>query len=209
MTKLYLMYKCPYGHRASIALLEKQVAFEATFFQQGKRPPEMESVSPYAKSPTLFDGEERVWNSAVVLEYLEDRYPERPLLPRAAGERAQVRMVAAQVASELESHLGVVAVETRYKPEKDQAKVDQAIRSFDAALEGWDRRLENRLFLVGESLTLADVTLFTVFPALRDLAGFDIPAQRPRLRAWFDRMAARPTTRLLEPSVRPPSSGTG
>src|SRR4051812_24532017 len=121
--KLYLLYKCPYGHRASFALQEKGLVFEPRFFEQGKRPREMEAVSPYAKSPTLFDGDERVWNAQIVLEYLEDRYPERPLLPTTPSGRAQVRMLIARVASELESRLGTVAVETRYKPKKDEAKV--------------------------------------------------------------------------------------
>ena len=90
---LYLLYRCPFGHRASIALREKQLAFEPVFFEQGKRPTELEAAGPYAKSPTLFDGESRVWDGQVVLEYLEDRYPERPLAPHDAAGRAQMRML--------------------------------------------------------------------------------------------------------------------
>jgi glutathione S-transferase len=199
--KLYLLYKCPFGHRASFTLQEKQLSFEPQFFQQGKRPPEMEAVGPYAKSPTLFDGDSRVWNAQIVLEYLEDRYPERPLLPASAGERAQVRMLTARIGAELESKLGTVAVETRYKPQKDEAKVAEATRDFLAALGSWDRRLDGRAFLVGDTLTLADITLFTIFPAIKDLAGVEIPREHAHLRAWFDRIAARPAAALLQPAV--------
>jgi glutathione S-transferase len=198
--RLYLVYRCPFGHRASIALREKQLAFEPVFFELGKRPPELEAAGPYAKSPTLFDGESRVWDGQVVLEYLEDRYPERPLAPLDAAGRAEMRMLATRVGNELGSKLGIVALETLVKPQKDEAKVAHAIREFLDALGAWDRQLEGRPFLVGDSLTLADITLFTIFPGMRSLTGLELPADRRHLRAWFDRMAARPSTPYLEPA---------
>jgi glutathione S-transferase len=196
------MYRCPFGHRASLALQEKNLPFEPVFFERGKRPPELAAVGPYAKSPTLFDGDARVWEAQIVLEYLEDRYPERPLRPADAAGRAAMRMLAARVGEELTSKLGTVFVETCFKPQKDEAKVAETLREFHAALEGWDRMLEGRAFLLGDRLTLADITLFTVFPSMRDLAGVEIPAERPHLRAWFDRLSARPAARWLEPPPR-------
>jgi glutathione S-transferase len=183
-----------------MALQEKRLPFEPIFFQQGKRPPGLEAVGPYAKSPTLIDGDNKVWDSQIVLEYLEDRYPERPLLPADPAQRATVRMLAARVASELGSKLGTVAVETLYKPQKDEAKVGAATREFLAALEDWDRCVQGRSFLVGDALSLADITLFTVFPAMRNLVGVEIPTELPHLAAWFARMAKRPTAALLEPA---------
>jgi glutathione S-transferase len=198
--RLYVVYGCPFGHRASIALREKQLAFEPVLFEQGKRPPEMAAAGPNAKSPTLLDGETKVWNGQVVLEYLEDRYPERALLPGDAAGRAQVRMLIANVATELEPKLGTVVVETQFKPTKDEAKVADATRVFLEALADWDARLAGREFLVGDSISLADVTLFTVFPAIHKLNGTEIPAERANLRAWFERMSARPSTPLIAPA---------
>jgi glutathione S-transferase len=198
--RLYLLHRCPFGHRASIALREKQLAFEPVFFQRGKRPPELEAVGPHAKSPTLFDGDARVWDAGIVLEYLEDRYPEPRLMPTDAAGRAAVRLLAAEVASDLGAKLGTVAMETLYKPHKDEAKVAEATRDFLAGLAAWDHRLAGRSFLVGDAISLADVTLFTLFPSMRHLGGVEIPPERPALRAWFQRMSARPTTALLEPA---------
>lgn len=197
--RLYLLYRCPFGHRVSIALREKQLPFEPVFFEQGKRPREMEAAGPYAKSPTLIDGDTKVWNEHVVLEYLDDRYAERPLLPRDPALRAEARMLITRVNVELEAKLGTIVVETLYKPRKDEAKVADATREFLAALPDWDRRLAGRAFLVGDALSMADVTLFTVFPALRNLTETAIPAEHIHLRAWFDRLAARPSAPLLEP----------
>jgi glutathione S-transferase len=199
--RLYQLHRCPFGHQATIVLQEKGLSFETVFFKQGNRPPEMEAIGPFAKSPTLFDGDLRIWDSQIVIDYLEDRYPQVALLPADAAGRAEVRMISAQATADLGAKAGVMAVETLYKRQPDPAKVEEAKQKFVEALDWWDRRLQGRTFVVGDSLTLADVTLFTIFPSMRALSGIEIPAARPHLRAWFDRMAARPTTKLLEPQV--------
>jgi glutathione S-transferase len=200
MMRLYLVHACPFAHRASLALQEKRIAFEPRFFQQGKRPPELEAIGSNARSPTLVDGDVQVWDSQIVLEYLEDRYPDRPLLPQRADLRANVRMLAALVAQELGSHLGTIALETLYKPQPDEAKVTDARGRFIAGLTAWNQRLAGREFLVGDALSLADVTLYTVFPAMERLAGVQIPAEHADLRAWRDRIASRPSAQLLQPA---------
>jgi glutathione S-transferase len=196
--QLYLLYGCPFGHRASIVLQEKQLDFQPVFFDPKNRPPELDAVGPHAKSPTLFDGDVRVFDSQIVIEYLEDRYPERPLMPKDAAQRAQVRMMAALVPMELGPSVGPVVAEIVYKPQRDEAKVAAGTRAFLDAMEPWDRRLEGRTYLVGNQLSLADVTLYTLFPSMNRLVGVEIPAERKHLRAWYDRMTARPTTKLLE-----------
>lgn len=198
--KLFLLHRCPFGHRASIVLQEKKLAFEPVFFQVGKRPPEMEAVGPYAKSPTLIDGDTKVWDAQIVIEYLQDRYPTPSLLPADAAQRAEVRMIVARVAREIEPRLGATVMEIHFKPQRDEAKLEEAKRGFVDALEAWDRHLEGRTFLVGDTLSLADVTLYTVFPSMHGLVGTEIPVERKNLRAWRDRMAARPTTKLPAPS---------
>jgi glutathione S-transferase len=197
--RLYLLYQCPFGHRASMALREKRLAFDPVFFKAGQRPPDLEALGPYAKSPTLFDGDTKVWDSQIVLEYLEERYPEVPLLPASAADRAEVRLLAARVQKGLEAKMGEAAAAVFGRP-KDDVKLAEASRGFVALLDEWDRRLENRRFLFGDQLTLADITLFTPFPAMRHLAGLEIPADRPHLRAWFDRVSARPSAPLLAPA---------
>jgi glutathione S-transferase len=198
--KLFLLHRCPFGHRASIVLQEKKLAFEREFFQLGKRAPEMEAAGPYAKSPTLIDGDTSVWDSQIVIEYLEERYPTPSLMPADAAQHAEVRMLASRVAPEIFPHLGAIVKEVQFKPQRDEAKVAEALRGFFDALESWDRHLAGRTFLVGDALSLADVTLYTAFPAIHGLVGAEIPVERKNLRAWHDRMAARPTTKLLEPS---------
>jgi glutathione S-transferase len=198
--KLYLLYRCPMAHRATIVLQEKKLAFEPVFFKFGQRPPELEAAGPNAKSPTLFDGDTRVYDSQIVVEYLEDRYPTPSFMPTDAVQRAEVRMLALGVNQEFFAPFGSVVPEFRKPPEqRDQAKIGQAKAMLLDALRSWDQRLAGRTFLVGDSLTLADVLLYTPLHAARRELELEVPAELPHIKAWHDRMAARPTTKLLEP----------
>ena len=116
--KLYMVVRCPFAHRASMALGEKGLSFEPVFYAPRTRPTELDAVSKNAKSPTLFDGDDAVYESAVVLEYLEDKFPGRPLLPGAAKARADVRVTIARVNEELGSKFSAVMGEalTRLSP---------------------------------------------------------------------------------------------
>jgi glutathione S-transferase len=198
--RLYLLHKCPFGHRAAIALREKQLAFEIVFFEAGKRPPELEAVGPRAKSPTLFDGETKVYDSQVVLEYLEDRYPEPSLLPKDAAARADARMLIARYNDEIGPKYGALLSELLFKKERDAAKIAEAKQAFLQALPAWDEYLRGRKFAVADTLSLADITMYSLFPSLKSHADLEIPRELTHLRSWFERMQARPTTSLPAPA---------
>jgi len=198
--KLYLLPGCPFAHRASIALNEKQQRFEPVFFERGKRPRELEALGPMAKSPTLFDGDTKVFESQVVLEYIEDRWSEPQLLPGAAAGRAEVRLFGARVAEELMPKFGEIIRRVLFEPKRDEEKIAEAKKAFVDALEPWDKHFEGRNFAVGQQLTLADVTLYPVFVAAQRVAGVDIPTERKHLRAWRDRIGARPSAKPLQPN---------
>jgi glutathione S-transferase len=198
--KLYLLYRCPMAHRATIVLQEKKLAFEPVFFKIGQRPPELEAVGSNAKSPTLFDGDTRVYDSQIVVEYLEDRYPTPSFMPTDAAQRAEVRMLASGVNQEILAPFGSIVPEFRKPPEqRDQGKIAQAKAALLDALRSWDQRLAGRTFLVGDSPSLADVILYTPLHAARRELDLELPAELPHIKAWHDRMVARPTTKLLEP----------
>jgi glutathione S-transferase len=197
--KLYLLHGCPFAHRATIALREKGVAFEPHFFKSGARPDELEAVGAHAKSPTVFDDGVIVWDSNVVFDYIEERYPEPALLPPDPAARAEARMLAVRSERELMAKEGAIVGEI-LKPQPDQAKIAEAGRGFLDALAPWDARLANRDWLVGDRFGMADIYLYTPFVAIRHLAGIEVPPERTNLRSWLDRMRGRPSTELLSPT---------
>src|SRR5436309_15298533 len=96
MVLLYEHPLSPYAQKVKIALAEKGVAFECRLpdFMSG-RDDAFAAASPRLEVPALVDGETRVFDSTIILEYVEDRWPAPPLLPAAPAERARVRTLAA------------------------------------------------------------------------------------------------------------------
>ncbi|MBX3268971.1 MAG: glutathione S-transferase family protein [Sandaracinaceae bacterium] len=189
---LYVLPRCPFGHRAAFALAAKELPFELALFSPKDPPPELVAAGPRAKSPTLFDGDAVVHDSLVVLEYLEDRYPERPLLPGDPAARAAVRMTITRVVDELAPRFGALTMATLFSASPSPETIAEKRQAILDALGPWDALLAGRPFLAGERFTLADVVLYTPFPGAQHLAGLEVPEDRPHLSAWLARVAALP-----------------
>jgi glutathione S-transferase len=197
--QVHMMRGCPFAHRATFALREKSVSFEPVFFEMGKRSPELEAVGPYAKSPTVFDGDATVWDSQLVLEYIEDRYPSPPLLPPGPAARARVRMTAAIVDKEVGPKVGDLVMEAVFKPKdrRDDARIAAASKAFIDALAAFDARLHDRKWLVDDALSIADITLYTLIPGAKRIADVNVPSELAHLQAWLRRMNERPSSALV------------
>src|SRR5579884_3694906 len=83
----------PYAQKVKIALLEKGVPFEPRLPDFFGGDATFAAASPRLEVPALLDGDTAVFDSTIILEYIEDRWPAPPLLPRGAAERARVRMI--------------------------------------------------------------------------------------------------------------------
>jgi glutathione S-transferase/RNA polymerase-associated protein len=96
MITLYDHPLSPYGQKVKIALREKAVAFETVSpggLGAGGAQGAFAEANPRTEVPTLVDGDLAVFDSTVILEYLEDAYPTPPLLPASAAEKARVRII--------------------------------------------------------------------------------------------------------------------
>src|SRR5438270_3274821 len=92
MLTLYDAARCPYCARTRIALAEKDVEYESVEIDLDDRPAWIYEKNPLGKVPVLEEGEFVLPESAVIMEYLEERYPEPALLPSDPAERARVRL---------------------------------------------------------------------------------------------------------------------
>src|SRR5262245_41990158 len=95
MIKVYEHPLSPYAQKVKIALYEKGVPFEAVIpnLLGGGADEGFTASSPRLEVPSLIDAETQVFDSTIILEYIEDKWPQPPLLPAAAAERARVRML--------------------------------------------------------------------------------------------------------------------
>ena len=195
--KLYQVEKCPFAHRVRIALEEKTLKYETVYFVSRQRPRELEALSPDARSPTLFDDDATaVWDSIVVCEYLEDRYPEKPLLPRDPAARARARLLVKEAETKITPLRSPVEQELKKSDgPPDESKIAEGLARLHSALEPWEARLRDQPFVLGDEFGLADVVLFTPLVSLVRKLGErpDVFTGLVALAAWRDRVAARPS----------------
>jgi glutathione S-transferase/RNA polymerase-associated protein len=187
----------PYAQKCKIALREKGVPFEARLpagvgvgagFERA-----FLEASPRGEVPALVDGDVRVFDSTIILDYVEERWPEPPLLPAAPAERARVRMIEEAMDTHYEAinwGLGEIHFFGRAKGELAQALTVRAA----AQAAAWRRWLEGQLgdrpWFDGERFGRADLS---VVPYLNGSRGFGMePEPRSRLAAWLARANERP-----------------
>ncbi len=180
--------------RALWGLKELDADFEfvsVNLLQGEHKRPEFLRLNPAGKVPVLVDGDLVIPESAAIVLYLADKYPEKALLPVDLAERAQVYRWVMFAVTELEQPLWRITRHTMlYPPEKRlPADIVLARDDFIAMAAILDTHLEGRRFIVGDTLTIADcVTAYLVDWAneLKLIDGF------PQLRAYLERLYARP-----------------
>ena len=94
MIKLFEHPLSPYAQKVKLALIEKGIPFEASMpdlLSGGDAA--FRAANPRLEVPALVDGDATVYDSTIILEYLEDKWPNPPLLPKGPAERARVRMI--------------------------------------------------------------------------------------------------------------------
>ncbi|AKM02319.1 glutathione S-transferase family protein [Burkholderia pyrrocinia] len=153
--------------------------------------PEFLRINPAGKVPVLVDGDRVIPESAAIVLYLADKFPEKALLPVDPAQRAQAYRWVMFAVTELEQPLWRITRHTfLYPPEKrSPADIELAREDFGTMAAILDKHLEGREFIVGDTLTVADcVTAYLIDWA----SECNLIEPFPQLRAYLDRLYARP-----------------
>jgi RNA polymerase-associated protein len=181
MIKLYSDPHCPNSHRTRIVLAEKELPVTTTELEADNLPADFLKLNPYGKLPTVIDRDIVFFESSVVNEYLDERYPHPPLKPGSPADRAQMRMAVLQ----LERELFPIYVET-HNPRKKK----DAVKKLSVYMDSLNSFLARQEYFIGEQYTLADITLAPILWRLSSL-GMDT-AKWNHLEAYMDRLFERP-----------------
>jgi glutathione S-transferase len=193
----------PYSWRVWLALEAKQVPYElklVSFANQDTRKPEFLAINPRHVVPTIVDDGHAVWESIVVLEYLDERFKSGlPLYPGDARARARIR----RLAREAEQYLGIEGIDPitdEYFSKKDAApdlaRVEKAKQRVREELEFFAAELQGD-YLAGSRPCAAD---FVVYPWLGYVKRITVRRPETRLTevvpepmaAWAKRIEALP-----------------
>ena len=181
---------CPYVQRAVIALAEKGVPFERIDIDLANKPDWFLKISPLGKTPVLVVGDKAIFESAVILEYLEETQA-KPLHPADPLKRAEHRGWIEFGSAVLSDIAGLYA-----------APVGAAFKARAAQLEQKFARLEARVvaepWFDGADFSLVDAVfgpVFRYFDVFDAIGEFGILTGKPKLARWRNNLAARPSVR--------------
>jgi glutathione S-transferase len=175
---LYDAARCPYCARVRIVLAEKGVDCTTVEIDLSDRPAWIYDKNPTGKVPVL---EEDAWvlpESAVIMEYLEERYPEPALLPADLSERAEVRLWSWDHGR-------------RFADDYYAFRRGEPREPLEARFAEFDRVLGERAYLAGDSYSLADIAYLPWILRARDLLQVEL-APWPSVEDWLARLEQRP-----------------
>jgi glutathione S-transferase len=176
---LYDADRCPYCARTRIALAEKGIEYETVEIDLADRPSWIYEKNPLGRVPVLEDDAFVLPESAVINEYLEERYPEPALLPADAAERAFARLLVFRF-DQLSSPYYAL------RREEDGAR-----ERLDAELAKLNAVLAVQPYLSGREYGLADIAYVPWILRARDRMGVALGSFEA-LVDWLERLSARP-----------------
>lgn len=198
--KLYSGPLSLYTAKTRIALAEKGLDYELISVNWSRvsryepKHPDVVRINPKEQVPCLVDdGGVEIYDSTLIAEYLEDRYPSPALFPTEPAAKAACRLLELEADEVLFPSVWTL-IATRFYPPGDDAADDSAERAAVDSIGRYYDRLEAKIggreWLAGV-YSVADIAHYVFFSAAAGL-GEAIPERCPNLLGWLERMSARP-----------------
>lgn len=180
---LFCSPTCAYSHRARFVLHEKGIAADVEFVDVSQPPEDLLELNPYGTVPTLVDRELVLYDSRIIMEYLDERFPHPPLHPMDPVSRARARMLVHRIDQDWFSLLE----EIERSPDKKAAKPKKMLReSLIAALPVFAAKP----YFLSDEFSLVDCTLAPLLWRLPSLS-IELPKQAEVIRAYANRLFER------------------
>lgn len=177
---LYDADRCPYCARVRIVLAEKGLEHETVVVDLDDRPAWIYEKNPLGKVPVLEEDAFVLPESAVIMEYLEERYPEPPLWPADPAERARGRLL-------------VDRFDGLSRPYYALRRGDEAAETeLHEQLHDLDSLLASQPYLTGREFGLADAAYLPWILRARSSLGVDLEPHS-ELSGWVARVSERPS----------------
>jgi len=170
-------------HRTRIVLNEKDIVHEVIQVDPKKIPEDLIDLNPYGSLPTLVDRELVIYNSRVIMEYLEERFPHPPLMPVGPVQRAKTRLTLFQV--EHDWYPLVDIIET--KGEKAVAKAKKDLADSIASVA---EIFTTMPYFMSEEFTLVDASIAPILWRLRHY-GIELPKEAKAVNTYAERIFER------------------
>ena len=198
------LFQFPFSHncaKVKIALIEKGLAFDLPLVDAALlRSPEFLAMNPLGKVPLLVDGEFAIGESEVIVEYLEDRYPQPPLLPATVEGRARSRWLSRFHDMYLGPQLSTLyfALSDGRAGKPEFAPEVERLVALVAMLEAL---VDPQPYFLGKQFTLADAPYALSYYFILTLSAAHgrplTEVEMPKLARWFESVSARPSVETV------------
>ena len=204
--RLYDSVTSPNCHRVKVVLEEKQLPYRMipVDLKAGEqKKPDFLRLNPYGKVPVIIDGQTVIYESCIVDEYLEEKYPDRRLMPDDFAKRAGIRILIDYGLNHFAPPYQKLREELRRKPEKerDRQVIEEAVRNLVNLFQRFEREIGDNSYLAGD-FSLLDAALIPRYLRMEKWAVGIFPnSSLPRMGAWLERMKQRPSVQTFSESV--------
>jgi glutathione S-transferase len=201
MIKLYHIPLSFNSRRVWIALIEKGLDFELIEMNLNgdQMTPEFLKLNPFHHIPVLVDGDFRVIESFAILDYLEAKYPDPPLLPQNPEAIAVTKMVQMVTVNEFVAlALQPLMRKSMLLGELSEDQLTKATQQTQTVLTFFEELLGDHPFFGGETLSIADIVAGTTIPWLKML-GFDLEPYG-KIQGWIARLTERDSWQQTQPT---------
>ncbi len=170
-------------HRTRIVLNEKDIVHEVILVDPKKLPEDLLDLNPYGSVPTLVDRELVLYNSRVIMEYLEERFPHPPLMPVGPVLRAQTRLALFQVEHDWYPLIDIIETKGEKAVVKAKKDLTESIASVAEIFSAMP-------FFLSEDYSLVDASVAPILWRLRHY-GIELPKEANAINAYAERLFDR------------------
>ena len=199
MMVLYSGTTCPYSHRCRFVLFEKGMDFEIRDVDLFAKPEDIALMNPYNEVPILVERDLILYESHIINEYIDERFPHPQLMPGDPVARARVRLFLFNFEKELFSHVNLLEGRGVKATEKQLEKARDQIR--DRLTQLAPIFLKNK-YMLGDDFSMLDVAIAPLLWRL-DYYGIDLSKNAVPLLKYAERIFSRPAyIEALTPSEK-------
>ena len=198
--KLYHDVPSTNCNRVKIVMAEKGLSWEGIWVKLGKmeqKSPEHLKRNPYGKIPVIDDDGKLLFESCIINEYLDEKYPNPPLQPKDPYLRARGRILVDYFLNYLHEPYWALRGEMikKNEAERDQKLIAETRKEVIVRLQYLEDALGDKPFFLGD-FGLTDIAMLPRFPRLEQYGVLPSPSL-PKLSAWFERMKERPAVQTV------------
>lgn len=184
MMTLYSATTCPFSHRCRIVLYEKGMDFQIIDVDLHNRPEDLAVMSPYGRVPVLVERDLVLYESNIINEYIDDRFPHPQLMPADPVMRARARLFLHRFEQELFCHIDAAE-------HGNQKTADKARGTIRDNLTVIAPVFAKQKYMLGDEFSMLDVAIAPLLWRL-DFYGIQLPKQAAPLLKFAERLFSRP-----------------